>query len=157
MVEYLHGPERIGAKTLFATHYHELTELEETLHGVNNFNIQVKEWNDEIIFLRKIAPGGADKSYGIQVARLAGLPEKVLKRAHEVLFNLENSEYDEVGAPKIGRSEDTPSTTSPQQMGLFASLPSPLVQKLKDILPDELTPREALEKWYEVLEILKNG
>ena len=157
MVEYLHGSERIGAKTLFATHYHELTELEETLSGVKNFNIQVKEWNDEIIFLRKIAAGGADKSYGIQVARLAGLPEKVLKRAHEVLFNLENSEYDEVGAPKIGRSEDTPVTTSPQQMGLFASLPSPLVQKLKDIRPDELTPREALEQWYEVLEILKNG
>jgi DNA mismatch repair protein MutS len=157
MVEYLHGPERIGAKTLFATHYHELTELEETLPGVKNFNIQVKEWNDEIIFLRKIAPGGADKSYGIQVARLAGLPEKVLKRAHEVLFNLENSEYDEVGVPKIGRSEDAPPSTSPQQMGLFASLPSPLVQKLKEIRPDELTPREALEQWYEVLEILKDG
>ncbi len=157
MVEYLHGPDRIGAKTLFATHYHELTELEETLAGVNNFNVQVKEWNDEIIFLRKIAPGGADKSYGIQVARLAGLPEKVLKRAHEVLFNLENSEYDEVGVPKIGRSEETPAATGPQQMGLFATLPSPLVQKLKEIRPDELTPREALEKWYEVLEILKDG
>lgn len=157
IVEYLHGPERIGAKTLFATHYHELTELEETLPGVKNFNIQVKEWNDEIIFLRKIASGGADKSYGIQVARLAGLPEKVLKRAHEVLFNLENSEYDEVGAPKIGRSEDTPPTTNPQQMGLFASLLSTLVQRLKETRPDELTPREALAKWYEVLEILKRG
>ena len=157
MVEYLHGPERIGAKTLFATHYHELTELEETLPGVKNFNVQVKEWNDEIIFLRKIASGGADKSYGIQVARLAGLPEKVLKRAHEVLFNLETSEYDEVGAPKIGRSEDAPTAIGPQQMGLFAPLPSPLVQKLKEIRPDELTPREALSKWYEVLEILKDG
>jgi DNA mismatch repair protein MutS len=157
MVEYLHGPERIGAKTLFATHYHELTELEETLAGVNNFNIQVKEWNDEIMFLRKIVPGGADKSYGIQVARLAGLPEKVLKRAHEVLFNLENNEYDEVGAPTIGRSEGSPSTTGPQQMGLFAALPSPLVQKLKEICPDQLTPREALEKWYEIIEILKDG
>ena len=157
MVEYLHGPDRIGAKTLFATHYHELTELGETLAGVNNFNVQVKEWNDEIIFMRKIAAGGADKSYGIQVARLAGLPEKVLKRAHEVLYNLENSEYDEVGEPKIGRSEDAPPANGPQQMGLFASLPSPLVQKLKDIRPDEWTPREALEKWYEVLEILKEG
>ena len=109
------------------------------------------------MFLRKIVPGGADKSYGIQVARLAGLPEKVLKRAHEVLFNLENNEYDEVGAPTIGRSEGAPSTTGPQQMGLFASLPSPLVQKLKEIQPDELTPREALEKWYEIIEIMKEG
>ncbi|MEE8127651.1 MAG: DNA mismatch repair protein MutS, partial [Nitrospinaceae bacterium] len=157
MVEYLHGPERIGAKTLFATHYHELTELEETLPGVKNFNVQVKEWDDEIIFLRKIVAGGADKSYGIQVARLAGLPEKVLKRAHEVLFNLENSEYDELGAPKIGHSEDTVPPPGPQQMGLFAPLPPPLIQKLKEIRPDELTPREALEKWYEVLEIFKDG
>ena len=157
MVEYLHGPERIGAKTLFATHYHELTELVETLAGVKNFNVQVKEWNDEIIFLRKIAPGGADKSYGIQVARLAGLPEKVLKRAQEVLFNLENSEYDEVGVPNIGRSQDAPPAPGPQQMGLFASLPSPLVQKLKEIRPDEMSPREALEKWYEIREILKDS
>ena len=80
-----------------------------------------------------------------------------MKRAHEVLFNLENSEYDEVGAPKIGRSEDAPSSTGPQQMGLFAPLPSPLIKKLKEIRPDELTPREALTKWYEVLEILKDG
>lgn len=157
MVEYLHGPKRIGAKTLFATHYHELTELGNTLAGVNNFNVQVKEWNDEIIFLRKIAPGGADKSYGIQVARLAGLPEQVLKRAHEVLFNLENSEYDEAGTPNIGRSEDSPSVTGSQQMNLFAALPSPLVQKLKEMRPDEMTPREALDKWYEVFEMLKDS
>jgi DNA mismatch repair protein MutS len=157
MVEYLHGSERIGAKTLFATHYHELTELEETLPGVKNFNVQVKEWNDEIIFLRKIVPGGADKSYGIQVARLAGLPEKVLKRAHEVLFNLENSEYDELGAPKIGRSEDSEPSPGPQQLGLFAPAPSPLVQKLKEIRPDELSPRQALEKWYEILEMLRES
>ena len=124
---------------------------------MRNLNVAVKEWGDEIIFLRKIAPGGADKSYGIQVARLAGLPQRVLKRAHEVLFNLENSEYDEVGVPKIGRSEDVPPVTGPQQMGLFDSLPSPLVKKLKEIRPDELTPREALAKWYEVLDILKNG
>ena len=157
MVEYLHGPERIGAKTLFATHYHELTELGETLPGVINCNVQVKEWNDEIIFLRKIVPGGADKSYGIQVARLAGLPETVLKRAHEVLFNLENSEYDELGVPNIGRSESAASPSGPRQMGLFPALSPPLVQKLKDIRPDELTPREALDKWYEILELLNDS
>ncbi|NIQ00555.1 MAG: DNA mismatch repair protein MutS [Nitrospinaceae bacterium] len=154
MVEYLHGQERIGAKTLFATHYHELTELGATLSGVNNFNVQVKEWNDEIIFLRKIVPGGADKSYGIQVARLAGLPEKVLKRAHEVLFNLENKEYDEAGTPTIGKSEGDPPPNHPQQLGLFAQLPSPLMQKLQELDPDELTPRKALEKWYEIQEWL---
>ena len=156
MVEYLHGPERIGAKTLFATHYHELTELGDTLPGVQNFNVQVKEWNDEIIFLRKIVPGGADKSYGIQVARLAGLPEAVLNRAHEVLFNLENSEYDELGTPNIGRSESA-APSGPQQMGLFPALSPPLVQKLKDIRPDELTPREALDKWYEILKLLNHS
>ena len=110
IVEYLHGlsNDQGGPKTLFATHYHELTELALVLSGVKNFNVQVKEWNDEIIFLRKIVSGGADKSYGIQVARLAGLPEKVLKRAFEVLDNLEKSEFDEVGQPRISHREDAP-------------------------------------------------
>ncbi|SVC87936.1 uncharacterized protein METZ01_LOCUS340790, partial [marine metagenome] len=104
IVEYLHGDDiKGGPKTLFATHYHELTDLALVLKGVKNFNVQVKEWNDEIIFLRKIVLGGTDKSYGIQVARLAGLPDKVLHRAREVLFNLEKSEFDEVGVPKISR------------------------------------------------------
>lgn len=106
IVEYLHGTEKEGGpKTLFATHYHELTDLSRVLSSVKNYNIQVKEWNDEIIFLRKILPGGVDKSYGIQVARLAGLPKQVLDRAHEILFNLEQSEFDEVGIPKISHTE----------------------------------------------------
>ena len=118
IVEYLHRTEKEGGpKTLFATHYHELTDLSRVLSGVKNYNIQVKEWNDEIIFLRKIIPGGADKSYGIQVARLAGLPKQVLERAHEILFNLEQSEFDEVGVPKISRSEKNDSLPSPGQLG----------------------------------------
>jgi len=99
VVEYIHNNTK--AKTLFATHYHELTELSMTLDSVKNYNIAVKEWNDEIIFLRKIASGGADKSYGIQVARLAGLPKEVIERAKEVLSNLENKEFDEGGRPRL--------------------------------------------------------
>jgi DNA mismatch repair protein MutS len=90
IVEHLHN--QVGAKTLFATHYHELTELAGRLPRVKNFNVAVREWNDQIIFLRKIVAGGTDKSYGIQVARLAGVPKPVLERAKEILRNLEESE-----------------------------------------------------------------
>ena len=81
-----------GARTLFATHYHELTELAARLPRLRNFNVAVREWHDQIVFLRKIVPGGTDKSYGIQVARLAGVPKSVLERAKEILRNLEESE-----------------------------------------------------------------
>jgi DNA mismatch repair protein MutS len=87
VAEFLH--EKIKARTLFATHYHELTKLAEERKGVCNYNVAVREWNDQIIFLRKIVPGGADKSYGIQVARLAGLPKEILDRAKEILSQLE--------------------------------------------------------------------
>jgi DNA mismatch repair protein MutS len=90
IVEYLHN--QVGAKTLFATHYHELTELAERLPRVKNFNVAVREWHDQIVFLRKIVQGGTDKSYGIQVARLAGVPKSILERAKEILRNLEESE-----------------------------------------------------------------
>jgi DNA mismatch repair protein MutS len=90
IVEYLHN--QVGAKTLFATHYHELTELGARLPRLRNFNVAVREWHDQIVFLRKIVPGGTDKSYGIQVARLAGVPKTVLERAREILRNLEESE-----------------------------------------------------------------
>ncbi len=99
VVEYIHN--NIKAKTLFATHYHELTELSLTLDGVKNYNIAVREWSEEIIFLRKIIEGGADKSYGIQVAKLAGLPKELIDRAKEVLNNLENKEFDETGKPRL--------------------------------------------------------
>ena len=96
VAEYLHDVLR--ARTLFATHYHELTELARTRTGVKNFNVAVREWNEQIIFLRKIIPGGADKSYGIQVARLAGLPAPILSRAKQILANLERSELSADGA-----------------------------------------------------------
>ena len=157
IVEFLHKADQGGGpKTLFATHYHELTDLSRVLPGVKNFNVQVKEWNDEIIFLRKIVPGGTDKSYGIQVARLAGLPKRVLDRAHEVLFNLEQSEFDEVGVPKISRSENCDTKHSPGQLGLFSEPENPLIRKIKEIDPNQLSPREALEVLFELTERFKD-
>jgi len=108
VAEHLHNV--VGAKTLFATHYHELTELAVTLPGVKNHNVAVREWHDQVIFLHKILPGGTDKSYGIQVGRLAGLPKAVIARAKEVLGNLEESELSAEGKPKLAitkkKSED---------------------------------------------------
>ncbi|MBT6716289.1 MAG: DNA mismatch repair protein MutS [Nitrospina sp.] len=156
IVEYLHGSEPEGGpKTLFATHYHELTELSRILSGVKNYSVQVKEWNDEIIFLRKIIPGGADKSYGIQVARLAGLPKQVLDRANEVLFNLEQSEFDEVGVPKISRSETKDNTPSSGQLGLFPEPENPLIQKIRQIDPNDMSPKQALDTLFELTKLLK--
>ncbi len=151
IVEYLH--DSIGAKTLFATHYHEMTDLERELSGVKNLNVQVKEWNDEIIFLRKILPGPADKSYGIQVARLAGLPEHVLERAREVLSNLENSELDEAGLARIGHKQND--SISSKQIPLFQEFsPPPYLKQLKEINPDDLSPKEALETLYELVKLI---
>ena len=158
IVEFLHKADQGGGpKTLFATHYHELTDLARVLPGVKNFNVQIKEWNDEIIFLRKIVPGGTDKSYGIQVARLAGLPKKVLDRANEVLFNLEQSEFDEVGVPKISHSENHENQHSSGQLGLFPDPENPLIQKIKEIDPNALSPREALEVLFELTQLLKEN
>src|SRR3984885_6420756 len=103
VAEYLH--DVVGARSLFATHYHEMTELAVICKGVKNYNVAVREWNDQIIFLRKIQPGAADKSYGIQVARLAGLPEDVIDRAKEILANLEASELNAQGKPRLAEAK----------------------------------------------------
>ncbi len=102
VAEYLH--DVVKARTLFATHYHELTDLARTRSGVKNYNVAVREWNEQIIFLRKIVPGGADKSYGIQVARLAGLPQQIIARAKEILSNLEQHELTAEGKPTLAES-----------------------------------------------------
>ncbi|MZH40714.1 MAG: DNA mismatch repair protein MutS, partial [Nitrospinae bacterium] len=157
IVEFLHKADQGGGpKTLFATHYHELTDLSRVLPGVKNFNVQIKEWNDEIVFLRKIVPGGTDKSYGIQVARLAGLPKIVLDRAQEVLFNLEQSEFDEIGVPKISHSDNQRNKHSSGQLALFPDPENPLIQKLKAIDPDDLSPREALDVIFQLHQLLKD-
>jgi DNA mismatch repair protein MutS len=103
IAEYLHDVLR--ARTLFATHYHEMTELAVVCTGVKNYNVAVREWNDQIIFLRKIQPGAADKSYGIQVARLAGLPNEIIQRAKEILANLEASELNAQGKPRLAEAK----------------------------------------------------
>ena len=122
IVEHLHNS--VGAKTLFATHYHELTELAARLPRVQNFNVAVREWNDQIVFLRKIAAGATDKSYGIQVARLAGVPKAVIDRAKEILANLEESELTPEGKvrrhPRHAEVEKLKKLGPPPQMDLFA-------------------------------------
>jgi DNA mismatch repair protein MutS len=101
VAEYLHEKEEIRAKTLFATHYHELTELALTLNRIKNYHVSVKEWKDDIIFLRKIVSGPSDQSYGLHVAKLAGIPRSVVDRAKEILFNLEKEELDDSGLPRL--------------------------------------------------------
>ena len=119
VAEYLH--DRISCRSLFATHYHELTDLERTRSGVQNLNVAVREWNDQIIFLRKILPGRADQSYGIQVARLAGLPDSIITRAKEILENLEKSELNAAGHPPMAKSVRKRLTPDPNaaQLALF--------------------------------------
>jgi DNA mismatch repair protein MutS len=119
VAEHLH--DKISCRALFATHYHELTDLERTRSGVQNLNVAVREWNDQIIFLRKILPGRADQSYGIQVARLAGLPDSIITRAKEILENLEKSELNAAGQPTIAKSSRKRLVHDPDaaQMALF--------------------------------------
>ena len=150
VAEFLH--DDIGAKTLFATHYHELTSLSETLHGVSNFNIACKEWKDDIIFLRRLVPGPANRSYGIQVGRLAGLPDSVVQRAKNILSNLETTSHDASGNPVLARESDgsTRSRDNGAQLSLFSMGPSltPAEQRaleaLKSMVPETMTPIEAL-------------
>jgi DNA mismatch repair protein MutS len=121
IVEHLHN--QIGAKCLFATHYHELTELAVRLARVKNFNVAVREWNDQVVFLRKILPGATDKSYGIQVARLAGVPRPVVERAKEILANLEQADLTPEGKPRRARGiqlEKLQKLAPAPQMDLFA-------------------------------------
>ncbi len=119
VAEHLHNNPSTKAKTLFATHYHELTDLALTMTGVKNYNVLVREKGDSIVFLRKIVPGAADKSYGIQVARLAGLPVEVIDRAREILTNLEEGEIAESGQPNLARQRKRREPRDRQQLSLF--------------------------------------
>lgn len=143
VAEYLH--DRRGPKTLFATHYHELTELAMTKARVKNYNVAVSEWNGEIIFLRRIVEGGTSRSYGIQVARLAGLPDDVIERAKEVLANLEKGELDEKGLPRLARSQGRHGDQERGQLSLFRGSDSLMYRELEGIDPQRLTPLEALQ------------
>ena len=141
VVEYLHNNPDLRAKTLFATHYHELTELADRLPRVRNYNVAVAEEGDQVVFLHKIIPGGADRSYGIHVAQLAGLPRAVIHRATEILADLEQ-EARAPGAPKPGE-------VRPQQLSMFASEP-PVVKALKELDVNQLTPLEAINQLYQL-------
>ncbi|GAB4405622.1 MAG: DNA mismatch repair protein MutS [Thermodesulfovibrionales bacterium] len=147
VAEYIAGG--IKARTLFATHYNELTELSFTLDGVKNYNVSVKEWGDEIIFMRKIVPGPADKSYGIQVARLAGLPDDVVGRAKEVLTNFEKYELTNTGKTRA-LLRGSPMVHG--QMDLFAGGQNPLLMELINLDLSRLTPKAAMAKLKELKE-----
>ncbi|MBI5417404.1 DNA mismatch repair protein MutS [Candidatus Poribacteria bacterium] len=150
VVEYIHNYEKLGTKTLFATHYHELTELTLTLSRVKNYNIAVKEWNDEIIFLRKIIEGCADKSYGIQVARLAGLPKQVIVRAKEILKELEENSLDESGKPKLAHTE---TNNMDIQLDLFITNDAwkKILEEISIIDINNITPIQSIQKLSEII------
>ncbi|MBA7477503.1 DNA mismatch repair protein MutS [subsurface metagenome] len=152
VAEYIHNHPRLGAKTLFATHFHEMVELAGFLPRVKNFNIAVAEEGGEVIFLYKIVPGGVDKSYGIHVAKLAGLPKSVVHRAQEVLEELEEDSSRTRGAAKGRRRKKEPAP----QLSLFGQKP-PLLDELEKLEIDSLTPLEALTKLYELQKKAKEG
>ena len=148
VAEHIHSHPRLGCKTLFATHYHELTELARLLPRVRNFNVAVSEDKGNVVFLRRIVPGGADKSYGVHVARLAGLPGGVIKRAWEVLGELENGEAAAVPRTRSRRQAKTP---PPQQLPLLGADPG-AIQELLGLDVAAITPLEAINKLYELQE-----
>ena len=146
VLEHCADRKKLGAKTLFATHYHELTELEDTLPGVKNYNIAIKSRGDEIIFLRKILPGGADRSYGIEVAKLAGLPEGVIRKARTVLKELESGS---------GYSPKPLAASQVDQVSMEALGEAEVIDRLRRTQPETLTPLEAMSLLYELKQKLK--
>ena len=155
IVEHLH--DRIGCRTLFATHYHELTDLDEFAGAAcKNLNVAVKEWEDNIVFLHKIVDGAADKSYGIHVARLAGVPAEVNERAKQILAQLEAEHLDDDGRPKIA-SKKKRRRGGDIQLTLFGPPEHPLLNKIRDIEVDRLTPIQALQLIQQWQRELKPG
>jgi len=145
VAEYIHDFGGQGMRTLFATHYHQLTDLAASKGGVKNYNIAVKEWGEKIIFLRKIMEGGTSRSYGIEVARIAGVPADVIVRAKEILRNLEKGEFDEIGMPRIARGKNTAKQGNPQ-LNLFVENEEVILDELRQMDISSMTPLEALNK-----------
>jgi DNA mismatch repair protein MutS len=153
VVEYLH--DRVHCRTLFATHYHELTDLKSSLAEVRNLNVAVREWQDEVVFLHRIVEGAADKSYGIHVARLAGVPTEVLERAKQILSHLEQDHLDGDGRTKPSQKSRTRVRKGDLQLTLFAPAEHPLVDELRKTDLNALSPLAALnllQKWRETLD-----
>ena len=145
VLEYAADRKRLGAKTLFATHYHELTDMEQTLPGVKNFNIAVKKRQGDMIFLRKIVPGAADDSYGIEVAKLAGIPDRVITRAREILKELES------GAPETAKPAAGPVS---DQVSMLDMQSDELRRALEAVTVETLTPIEAMNVLYQLKQLL---
>ncbi|MGD9127606.1 MAG: DNA mismatch repair protein MutS [Planctomycetia bacterium] len=149
-----HLDEKLKCRTLFATHYHELTDLQHSLGEVTNLNVAVREWEDQVVFLHKIVPGAADKSYGIHVARLAGVPRDVIERAKDILAQLEEEHLDSTGHARIAKPAPAPTspTAAPQdiQLTLFGPEEHPLIDELRRLDLNSTTPMQALlliQKW----------
>ena len=163
VIEYIANPKILGAKTLFATHYHELTELEGAIKGVNNYCIAVKEMGDDIVFLRKIVKGGADKSYGIQVAKLAGVPEPVLARARELVEELSEADIS-IRSREIAAGSEPQKKPAPHldevdlnQMSLFDTVKDDdIIKELEEMELSVMTPIDALNTLYRLQNSLKN-
>jgi len=136
VTEYIHGV--IGAKTVFATHYHELVELADQLDGVGAFNVAVRETDDDIVFLRRLEPGGCDRSYGVQVARLAGVPRPVIDRAFEVLHELEDGPG---GGSRLSHMGDR----AREQLSLFEPRTSKVLERMAELDPNRMTPLESIQ------------
>jgi DNA mismatch repair protein MutS len=148
--------DRIGCRTLFATHYHELTDLARSLSGVRNLNVAVREWDEQLVFLHKIVPGSADKSYGIHVARLAGVPREVNSRAIEILARLEQEHVSGDGRSKLARRPQRRSGDrgGEMQLTLFAPQEHPLLDRIRALALNDTTPLEALrllQEWQAAL------
>lgn len=162
VVEHISNPRLLGAKTLFATHYHELTELEGKLNSVNNYCIAVKEKGDDIVFLRKIVKGGADKSYGIQVAKLAGVPDNVIERAKEIVEELSNNDITEIvqnisAEGNSKRSKPKLDEVDLEQISLLDTMDNDtILNELKELDLSQMTPIEAMNKLYELQNKVKN-
>ncbi|MEW6672643.1 MAG: DNA mismatch repair protein MutS [Thermodesulfobacteriota bacterium] len=155
VAEFLHDLHGAGVKTLFATHYHELTDLAQVKPRVKNFNIAVKEWNDEIIFLRKLVEGGTNRSYGIQVARLAGIPAQVIARAKKILANIEKGEHNLNGSPIFAEGEKSEAPKTSRQLDLFRKPEHVIVDKLQKLDLSKMTPLEAMISLNELQEKAK--
>ena len=151
VLEYIANPKTLGAKTLFATHYHELTSMSKEFHNIKNYNIEVKKRGDDITFLRRIIPGGADDSYGIEVAKLAGLPQNIIERSKEILKMLESNNYP-------GTSIKNENTNDISQISLsdYSSKSNEIIEKLKNIDVSVLTPVESMNILYSLVEMTKN-
>ena len=152
IAEALSDRDGKGVRTLFATHYHELTDLVVSKQRVKNFNIAVREWNDRIIFLRKLIPGGTSRSYGIQVARIAGLPEEILLRAKEILHNLEGAELNDVGRPRLAQDSSKKDGDDIVQLSLFMPQDQKLREWISGLDISSMTPLEALTELNQLKE-----